>query len=110
MIILLQIFLIFKLIKADCPFKETTYNKTIIIKNFNNLSQLEFNNCNEKITSFGIFNWGLKPNKKLILDNSLEFKGLKILSKSSQFIHLINFKGFDLLSLYYTDLKQIRQI
>ena len=32
MIILLQIFLIFKLIKADCPFKETTYNKTIIIK------------------------------------------------------------------------------
>ena len=44
--------------------------------------------------SFGIFNWGLKPNKKLILDNSLEFKGLKILSKSSQFIHLINFKGF----------------
>ncbi len=104
MIILLKIFLILKLIKADCPFKETIYDQPIIIRNFNNLSQLEFNNCNETITGFGIFNWGLKPNKKLILDNSLNFKGLKIFSKSSQFIHLINFKGFDLLSNPFDDI------
>ena len=93
MIILLKILLIFKLIKADCPFRNTETIKTIT--NFNKLSELDFNQCNESITNSY---WKLKPNNKIILDNTLNLKGLSIISTTNILIYLSNFKGFDLLS------------
>ena len=102
---LLKILLIIHLIKAKCPFKEKTNNQTIIITNFNNLSQLKFNECNEPII---VNDWGLKPNRKLILDNSLNFKGLMFnLVNEVISIHLDNFKGFDLLSNPLKDIEFI---
>ena len=93
---LLKIFLLIEFIKANCPFKETIYNESVILKDFNNLSQLLFNECIKPII---LTDWGLKPNKKLILDNTLNFKELKLLTNDNlNLIHLNNFKGFDLLS------------
>jgi hypothetical protein len=93
MFFLLKILLIFKLIKADCPFRNTETIKTIT--NFNKLSELDFNQCNESITNSY---WKLKPNNKIILDNTLNLKGLSIISTTNILIYLSNFKGFDLLS------------
>jgi len=67
-----------------------------MITNFNNLSQLSFDECKKSII---VTDWGLKPNKKIILDNTLNLKGLTLLTNNEiNFIHLNNFKGFDLLS------------
>jgi hypothetical protein len=100
MLHLLKILLLIHFIKAvwlECPFKEKKYNQSSeIIRHFNDLSQLEFTQCNESII---IKDWGLKPNQKLILDNTLNFKGLMInLINEIICIHLDNFNGFDLLS------------
>jgi hypothetical protein len=103
---LLKILLIFKLIKADCPFKEN--NQIVQIKNFNNLSELNFNQCKEPIS---VNNWGLNPSSKIILDNTLNLKGLifELLNKKADtiFFHLSNFKGFDLLSNPFNEIKFI---
>jgi len=105
MINLFKILLIIHLIKADCPFKEKINNKTVVIANFNNLNQLKFNECNEPII---VNDWGLKPNRKLILDNSLNSKGLMLnLISEVVGINLNNFKGFDLLSNPFKDIEYI---
>jgi len=70
--------IIIHLIRAECPFKEITSNQTVIITNFNNLSQLSFNECSKFVIR--ISDWGLKPNKKIILDNTLHLKGLTLFS------------------------------
>jgi len=93
---LLKLLLVINLIRAECPFNASSNNQIVIIKNFNNLSELSFNQCNEAIV---ISHWGLKPNKKLILDNTLKLKGLKIITDDPiVYIQLLNFKGLDLLS------------
>jgi hypothetical protein len=105
MINLFKILLIIHLIKADCPFKEKINNQTVVIANFNNLNQLKFNECNEPII---VNDWGLKPNRKLILDNSLNSKGLMLnLISEVVGINLNNFKGFDLLSNPFKDIEYI---
>ncbi len=92
----LRILLIGNLIKAECPFKQNINNETITIENFDNFTQLEFKKCKKPIE---ISDFGLNPNNKLILDNSLDFKGLKLIPKNKVYnIYLSNFKGFDLLS------------
>jgi len=101
--LLLKIFLLIQSIKTECPFKETLYNKSVMITNFNNLSQLSFDECKKSII---VTDWGLKPNKKIILDNTLNLKGLTLLTNNEiNFIHLNNFKGFDLLSKPFKDIK-----
>jgi len=96
---LLQISLIIiKLIEAECPFKEISNknNSRLTITNFNNFSELSFNYCKEPII---IASWIIRPNKKLILDDSLNFKGLTLFSSEKlEDIQLNNLKGFDLLS------------
>jgi hypothetical protein len=104
MLNLLKILLIIHLIRAECPFKETTSNQTVIITNFNNLSQLSFNECSKFLIK--ISDWGLKPNKKIILDNTLHLKGLTLFSNDeTNSIHFNNFKGFDLLSNPFKEIK-----
>jgi len=95
--LLIKILLIIKLIKAECPlFDEKTNNKIFTLTDFNNFSELSFNQCNESIS---LTSWILKPNKKIILDNTLNFKGLKLFSNENlNDIQLVNLKGFDLLS------------
>jgi hypothetical protein len=107
MLLLNIILVIIKIIDADCPFKLTRNNQTVTITNFNNLSQLTFNHCKEPII---VYNWQLKPDKKLILDNRLNFKGLTIITKNKYLnciVNLINFKGFDLLSNPFKDINFI---
>jgi hypothetical protein len=99
---MLKILLVINLIRAECPFNATSNNQIVIIKNFNNLSELSFNQCKETIK---LSHWGLKPNKKLILDNTLKLKGLKILTDDSIIhIQLINFKGLDLVFNPFDDI------
>jgi len=100
MLHLFKILIIIHFIKAvclECPFKKKTYNESSeIIRNFYNLSQLEFTQCNEPII---VKDWGLKPVQKLILDKTLNFKGLMFnLINEIICVHLDNFNGFDLLS------------
>jgi hypothetical protein len=105
MLLLLFIKILLKIqsIKTDCPFKETFYNKSVILKDFNNLSQLSFDECKKPII---LTDWGLKPNKKIILDNSLHFKELKLLTNDNiNLVHLNNFQGFDLLSNPFKEIK-----
>ncbi len=96
-----------KIINADCPFKSTINNQTVTLTNFNNLSQLSFNQCKEPII---VHNWQLKPDEKLILDNTLNLKGLAIITENkflNCIVNLINFKGFDLLSNPFKDINFI---
>jgi len=103
MIHIIKILLIINSITAECPFKEKSYSETVTITNFNNLSELSFNECKNELIM--LTDWKLKPNKKLILDNTLNFKGLTIIPKNKLiFIQLINFKGFDLLSHPFNDI------
>ena len=88
----MNLVLIIKIINADCPFKYRTNNQTVTITNFNNLSQLSFNQCKEPII---VHNWQLKPDEKLILDNTLNLKGLAIITENkflNCIVNLINFK------------------
>ncbi len=106
MLLLKILLFIFKLIKADCPFKQTENNQIVKIKNFNNLSELNFNQCKEPIIN--VNNWELKPNKKIILDNTLNLKGLIFMLNNKSdtiFFHLSNFRGFDLLSDPFKEIK-----
>ncbi len=103
LLLFIKILLKIQFIKTDCPFKETFYNKSVILKDFNNLSQLSFDECKKPII---LTDWGLKPNKKIILDNSLHFKELKLLTNDNiNLVHLNNFKGFDLLSNPFKEIK-----
>jgi len=107
MLFLTLLLIIFKLIKSDkCPFKETTKtsSQTVTISDFNNLNELSFNQC--KTIKISILE--LKPNKKIILDNSLNLTGLTLTTQTIPFhIKLINFKGFDLLSHPFEDVNFI---
>jgi hypothetical protein len=105
LLFLLKIFHLIQFIKANCPFKETIYNESVILKDFNKLNELKFNECKKPII---LTDWGLKPNKKIILDNTLSFKELKLLTNDNlNFIHLNNFKGFDLLSKPFKEINFI---
>jgi hypothetical protein len=103
--LLINLFLLIQFIKANCPFKETIYNESVILKDFKKLNELKFNECKKPII---LTDWGLKPNKKIILDNTLNFENLTLLSSDNiNFIHLNNFKGFDLMSKPFKDIKFI---
>ena len=98
LVLLFQLILMMNFIKAKCPYEKSTTN-------FNNLSQLSFNEC-EKPINFN--NWKIQPNTKLILDNTLKLDGLTlILNDTLRTIELSNFKGFDIMSDPFRKIKFI---
>ena len=97
----LTFFSIIKLIDSSnkCIFNDNdkAYKDNIfrIITNFDSLNSLNFN-CSNQINMSIL---GFKPNKQLILDNSLNLKGLKVNPVNDMFMTIFeNFKGFDLTS------------
>jgi hypothetical protein len=99
----LTLFSLIKLIDSrnKCIFNDNNdkaYKDNIfrIITNFDDLNSLNFN-CSNQINMSML---GFKPNKQLILDNSLNLKGLKITNPVNDMFVIIfeNFKGFDLTS------------
>jgi hypothetical protein len=76
----------------DKAYKDNIFR---IITNFDSLNSLNFN-CSNQINMSIL---GFKPNKQLILDNSLSLKGLKVNPVNEMFMTIFeNFKGFDLTS------------
>jgi hypothetical protein len=69
-------------------------NKLWIITNFDTLESLNFN-CSQ-IVNMSMWGFKPKPNKLIILDNSLNLKGLNIQPENEMFGFIFeNFKGFD---------------
>ncbi len=65
-----------------------------IVENIQNFSELNFTNCNNKLTKNVLI---IFPKKKLLLDNSLNFKQISLYSKQLPlFVMFRNLKGFDL--------------
>jgi len=89
-----------------CSFNENEKaykdNNFWIITNFDKLDSLNFNCINPVNMSM----LGLKPNKPVVLDNSLNLKGLKI-QPINEIIDVLfeNFKGFDLKSNPFKNVK-----
>jgi hypothetical protein len=76
----------------DKSYKDNNFR---IITNFDSLDSISFN-CSYQIDMSML---GFKPNKQLILDNSLNLKGLKVKPVNDMFLIVFeNFKGFDLTS------------
>jgi hypothetical protein len=96
----LIIFLIIPIESSDkCIFNDNDKafrdNNFWMITNFNSLESLYFN-CSKPLK---MSMWGFKPNKPLILDDSLNIKILKIQSENEAFAFILeNFKGFDIKS------------
>ena len=68
----------------------------MILTNFKNFKELSFTKCKFPVS---ITSWGLEPNKKLILNNELDFKGLTFTPKEyNRNIELTNLDGIDLQS------------
>jgi hypothetical protein len=81
---------------SKCLLDDSNKKRFSIIElgNFDNLNQLNFS-CNNE-TLFPSF-IEIKPNRKLVLNNSLNFNGSIILPKNNVFsIMLNNFKGFEI--------------
>ena len=65
-----------------------------IVENIQNFSELNFTNCNNKLIKNVLI---IFPKKKLLLDNSLNFKQISLYSKQLPlFVMFRNLKGFDL--------------
>ncbi len=98
----LTLFSLIKIINSrnKCIFNDNdkAYKDNIfrIITNFDDLNSLNFN-CSNQIN---VSMLGFKPNKQLILDNSLNLNGLKVTNPVNDVFMIIfeNFKGFDLTS------------
>ena len=73
---------------------ETAFSSQRIIKDFDNLADLNFN-CNETVNVSFL---ELKPNNQIVLDDKLNFKGLKIKPTNDGVfsVMLNNFKGFSI--------------
>ena len=84
------------LIHASCPPMNHYENERMLQKtigDFSEFSQLNFTNCSNTFIMSSI---RLKPAEKIILDNSLNFSGLKIKSTAVLFnIVFSNIKGID---------------
>lgn len=78
------------------------YNSYIIITNFDKLSSLNFKSCSSR---FNITTFSLKPSTPLILNNSLDLDGLVIQPKNLVNFMLHSFKGFDLTSNTFKNVK-----
>ena len=81
----------------DCCFqtnKAYRNNEAITLKDFDDLKSLKFN-CSKPLNNISFLK--IKPNKQIILDDSLEINELEINSDDPFFALIIsNFKGFDL--------------
>ena len=73
---------------------EKVFNKSIIIKNFNNFNELDFNCTGISIKTYVLF---LVPNYEILLDNTLSFNSLlySIEFLERKFIGLYRLKGFN---------------
>lgn len=84
-------------------FKNNTFTT---LKNFNNFNELNFKNCSET-TLFGL---KIIPNKRIILDNSLNFNQIKFRVIYNPFsIYLNNIKGIDLESNPFGNIKVLNK-
>jgi hypothetical protein len=97
------IFLLFTLNAFKmCPktnhieYNETTltlFHSQETISDFDDFSQLNFTTCQSSVNITGL---RIKPNRKIILDESLDFNGFKFNIMTQIFdIHLVNLKGID---------------
>lgn len=77
-------------------------NQNLVIYNFNSLDELKFK-CE---STYNVSILRIKPNTKIILDNSLNLTGLKLHSQEKLFVILLdNFKGIDLNMNSFRNLK-----
>lgn len=89
---ILLIIIIKPVLNYRCSFDDAYRdNQFFIVTNFDSLKKLNFN-CTTRIN---MSMWGLKPSKKLILDNTLNLKDLKIKPSSAFRFLFDNFEGFD---------------
>jgi len=78
------------------------YNSFVIITNFEKLSSLNFKSCSSQ---FNFTTFSLKPSTPLILNDSLDLDGLVIQPIKIVIYMLHNFKGFDLTSNPFKNVK-----
>jgi len=106
--ILLLIIMIIKPVLNDrCSFDDAYRdNQFYIVTNFDSLKKLNFN-CTTRIN---MSMWGLKPSKKLILDNTLNLKDLKIKPSSAFRFLFDNFEGFDLDLNSFNEIQFVPQV
>ena len=99
---MLKTFLLIFLFKIEytykaCPNMEHFETDLIIMKtlsNFFEFNQLDFKTCQSVINITAL---RIKPSKRIILDNSLDFMGLKLIFPKDYFIIAFNnIKGIDL--------------
>ncbi len=83
-------------------FRFGVYNSFVIITNFDKLSSLNFKSCSSK---FNFTTFSLKPSTPLILNDSLDLDGLVIQPIKIVIYMLHNFKGFDLTSNPFKNVK-----
>jgi hypothetical protein len=87
--------------------KTYTNNKFWMITNFNSFESLYFN-CSKPVNMSIL---GFKPNKQIILDKSLNLKGLKIQPENEIFgVLLENFKGFEFNSNPFNNINFLRNV
>jgi hypothetical protein len=87
--------------------KTYTNNKFWMITNFNSFESLYFN-CSKPVNMSIL---GFKPNKQIILDKSLNLKGLKIQPENEIFgVLLENFKGFEFNSNPFSNINFLRNV
>jgi len=78
-----------------------------MITNFNSFESLYFN-CSKPVNMSIL---GFKPNKQIILDKSLNLKGLKIQPENEIFgVLLENFKGFEFNSNPFSNINFLRNV
>ena len=102
-IILIMALVIIVEMKSECALDsvELDTNK-LILKNFKNLNELKFN-CSK---TFNISILEIRPDNKLLMDNSINFTGLTISALETYFsITLVNINGFDLEANPFTRIK-----
>ena len=89
--------------KSECALDSAELNTNkLILKNFKNFNELKFN-CSKP---FNISILEIRPDNKLLINNSINFTGLSISALETYFsITLVNINGFDLEANPFTGIK-----